>query len=42
MQELAKSITETSSKVHISKTYNEAVNDLINRNKWQKAIDKEF
>lgn len=34
MQELIKSVTKISSKVHKPKTYNEAVNNLINRNKW--------
>ena len=41
-QELAKSITETSSKVRKPKTYDEAVNNPINRNRWQKAIDEEL
>lgn len=42
MQELAKSVTETSSKVCKPKTYDEAVNDLINRNRWREAINKEL
>ena len=42
MQELAKSITETSSKVCETKTYDETINDPINRNKWQETIDEEF
>ena len=33
LQELAKSVTETSSKVRKPKTYNEAVNNQINENK---------
>ena len=41
-QKLAKSVTETSSKVREPKTYDEAVNGLINRNRWQKAIDEEL
>lgn len=42
VQELAKSVTEISSKVRKPKTYNEAVNNQINRNRWQKANDKEL
>lgn len=42
VQELAQLVTEISSKMHKLKTYNEAVNDLINRNRQQKAIDEEF
>ena len=41
-QELAKSVTETSSKVREPKTYDEAVNNPINGNRWQKAIDEEL
>ena len=41
-QELAKSVTETSSKVREPKTYNEAVIDPINRNRWQEAIEEEL
>ena len=41
-QELAKLVTETSSKVREPKTYDEAVNDPINGNGWQEAIDKEL
>lgn len=40
MQELAKLVIETSSKMHELKTHNEAINNLMMRNKWQKAIDK--
>lgn len=39
---LAKSLTKTSNKVHESKTYNEAINNLIHKNRWYKAIDKEL
>lgn len=35
-------MTETSSKVHKPKTYNEAITNLIKGNRWQKAIDKEL
>ena len=41
-QELAKSVTETSSKVREPKTYNEAVNNPINGNRWQEIIDEEL
>ena len=41
-QELAKSVTETSSKIREPKTYNEAINDYVNKNKWQEAINKEL
>ena len=41
-QELAKSITETNSKVREPKTYNEAINNSLNENKLQKIIDEEF
>lgn len=42
VQEFAKSITKINSKVHKPKTYNEPINNLINKNRWQKAINKEF
>lgn len=38
----AKSVTETSSKVCESKTYDEAINDPIHEKKWHKAVDKEL
>ena len=41
-QELAKSVTETSNKVREPKAYNKTINDLINGNRWQKAIDEEL
>ena len=41
-RELAKSVTETNSKVHEPKTYDETVNNPINRNRWQEAIDEEL
>ena len=41
-QELAKLVTETSSKVREPKTYNEAVNNPINGNRWQEGIDKKL
>lgn len=40
--EFAKSVTETSSKVQKLKTYNEAINNPIHRNKWREAVDKEL
>ena len=42
MLELAKSITKTSSKIYELKTYDKAINNPINRNKWQEAIDEKF
>lgn len=42
IQKLAKFVTKNNSKVSKPKTYNEAVNNLINRNKWQKTINKEL
>lgn len=41
-QKLAKSVIQTSSKVHEPKTYDEAVDNVINRNGWQEAIDEEL
>lgn len=41
-QELVKSITETGSKMHEPKTYDETVNDLIIRNRWREAIDEKL
>lgn len=40
--ELAKSLTDINSKICKSKTYNKAVNNLIKRNRWQKAINEEL
>ena len=42
VQELAKLVTETSIKVRKPKTYDEAANNPINGNRWQKAIDKKL
>lgn len=42
IHKLAKSMTEMSSKVYKPKTYNEIIDNLIHRNKWHKAIDKEL
>lgn len=39
---LAKSLIKTSSKVYKPKTYDEAINNPIYRNKWYKVIDKEL
>lgn len=41
-QKLAKLVTKTSSKMYKPKTYDEAVNDLINGNKRQETINKKF
>lgn len=41
-QEFAKSVIKTRSKVRESKTYNEAINNIVHENRWQKAIDKEL
>ena len=38
----AKSVTETSSKVHEPKIYDEDVNNPVHGNKWRKAINKEL
>ena len=38
----AKWVTETSSKVHEPKTYNEAINDPIHGNRWREAVDEEL
>lgn len=35
----AKLVFETSNKVYKFKTYNKTINNLINRNRWYKAID---
>lgn len=42
MQKLAKLKTKTSNKVCKPETYNKIVNDLVNRNRWQEAINKQF
>lgn len=39
---VAKSVTEISNKICKSKTYDEAINDLIHDNRWCKAVDKEL
>lgn len=41
-RKLTKLVTETSSKVREPKTYDEAIDDPIYRNKWRKAIDEEL
>lgn len=38
-QKVAMSITETSSKIHKPKIYDEAVNNPIHGRRWQKAIE---
>ena len=40
--EFVKSVIEISSKVQDSKTYNEAISNLIYGNRWRKVIDKEL
>ena len=42
VQEFAKSVIETSSKVQEPKTYNEAINKPIHGNKLRKAVNKEL
>lgn len=37
-RKLAKSATKTSNKIHKPKIYNEAIDNLIYRNRWRKAI----
>lgn len=39
---LAKSLTKISSKIYKLKTYNEAIDNLIYKNKWYEIIDKEL
>lgn len=38
----AKSLTKISNKVYEPKTYDEAINNLIYKNRWCKTIDKEL
>lgn len=40
--EFAKSVTKISSKICEFKTYDKTVNNLVYRNRWQKAIDEEL
>lgn len=42
VQKLANSVIGTSSKVHKPKIYNEVVNNPINGNRWQKAINEKL
>lgn len=42
VQEFAKSITKTSSKMREPKTYNEAINNAVHENRWQEAINEEL
>lgn len=42
MKKFIESITETNSKLKEFKIYNEIINNLIYKNKWQKTIDKEL
>ena len=42
MQEFAKSVIETSSKMREPKTYDEAINSPMYSNSWCKAIDEEL
>ena len=39
-QELAKSVSETSSKVRELKTYDEAINNLVHGKRWREAINE--
>lgn len=39
---LTKSLRETNNKIHKSKIYNEAIDNLIHGNKWRKVIDKKL
>lgn len=39
---LAKSLTKISNRVHKSKTYSEAIDDPIYRNRWHKTIYKKL
>ena len=41
-RKLAKSVTETNSKVREPKTYNEAINNPIHGNRWREAINEEL
>lgn len=41
-QKLAKSLIEISSKVQELLTYDETINDLVQENRWTKAIDEEL
>lgn len=42
MHKFTKSVIEISSKVQESKTYDEVINNLINENRWCKAVNKEL
>lgn len=42
MYKFVKLFTITNCKVYKRKTYNKTINDLIYRNKWHKAINKEL
>ena len=42
MQEFAKSVIKTISKVRESKTFDEAINDSIHGNRWCESVDKEL
>lgn len=41
-QELAKSVTEMSSKIQVSKNNNETINDSLHDNRWREAIDEKL
>lgn len=42
MRKFVKLVIETSSKIRKLMIYNEAISNLIYKNKWQKATDKEL
>ena len=42
VRELAKSVTETSSKVREPKTYDEAINNSVHGNRWREAINEKL
>lgn len=42
IRKLAKTLTETSNKMHKPKTYNKTIDNLIYRNKWYKVIYKKL
>ena len=41
-QEVAMSLTETNSKIHEPKSYDEAINDSIHGRRWREAIEEEL
>lgn len=41
-QKFAKLVAETSSKVQGLKTYDKAINEPVNGNRWQKVVNEEL